>query len=94
MVVVGDGHSLDNPIGPSKEIREKGIVLLTMGIGNYVNMKELVQMTEDPALAFNNETMDQFISTFRRIAVGEICDYAKGPLPSLPSLLRSLTPPT
>ncbi len=45
-------------------------------------MKELVQVTGDEALAFqnlnSNESLQLFIDQFKRIAVGEHCDFAKG----------------
>lgn len=51
---------------------------MALGIGNHINMDELVQITGDEVLAFRNDSLDNFIHEFRKLAVGEHCDYAKG----------------
>lgn len=51
---------------------------MALGIGNHINMDELVQITGDEVLAFRNDSLDNFIHEFRKLAVGEHCEYAKG----------------
>ena len=39
----------------------EGVSLIALGIGSHVNMAELHQMTGDPELAFDNQTLAQSI---------------------------------
>lgn len=45
-------------------------------------MGELVEITGDENLAFQNLTsqasLDQFVHEFRKIAIGEHCDFSRG----------------
>ncbi|CAJ0578846.1 unnamed protein product, partial [Mesorhabditis spiculigera] len=81
-IVVSDGHSHDNPVPASRKLRKNGILLMTLGIGQHVNEQELVEMTGDKDLAFQDvlstESLSQFTNQFRRITKGEKCDFARG----------------
>ncbi|VDO27391.1 unnamed protein product, partial [Brugia timori] len=81
-VVVTDGHSHDDPIPAAMRLRQAGVEILTLGIGAHINMGELVEITGDQNLAFQNLTsqasLDQFVHQFKKIAVGEHCDFSRG----------------
>lgn len=77
-MVVTDGHSQDDPVPAAEELRKTGIIVLAVGIGEYVNMDELVDITKDVTKTFRNDSLDKFEETFRKIAVGEECQFAKG----------------
>uniref|UniRef100_A0A0R3RJ32 ZP domain-containing protein n=1 Tax=Elaeophora elaphi TaxID=1147741 RepID=A0A0R3RJ32_9BILA len=83
-VVVTDGHSHDDPIPAALRLRQAGVQILTLGIGAHINMGELVEITGDENLAFQNLTsqasLDQFLHQFKKIAIGEHCDFSRGPL--------------
>lgn len=59
-----------------------GVQILTLGIGAHINMGELFDITGDESLAFQNLTsqnsLDQFVNQFKKIAVGELCKFARG----------------
>uniref|UniRef100_A0A9J2PUT6 ZP domain-containing protein n=1 Tax=Ascaris lumbricoides TaxID=6252 RepID=A0A9J2PUT6_ASCLU len=82
-VVVSDGHSHDDPVPAAQRLRRAGVQILTLGIGAHINMGELIDITGDETLAFQNLTsqasLDKFVSQFRKIAVGEHCDFSRGP---------------
>uniref|UniRef100_A0A1I8ASB3 VWFA domain-containing protein n=1 Tax=Steinernema glaseri TaxID=37863 RepID=A0A1I8ASB3_9BILA len=81
-VVVTDGHSHDDPVPSALRLRQAGVQVLALGIGAHINVGELVQVTGDEQLAFQNlttqDSLNQFTDQFRRIAIGEHCDFAKG----------------
>uniref|UniRef100_A0A1I8EAH9 von Willebrand factor type A domain-containing protein n=1 Tax=Wuchereria bancrofti TaxID=6293 RepID=A0A1I8EAH9_WUCBA len=81
-VVVTDGHSHDDPIPAAMRLRQAGVQILTLGIGAHINMGELVEITGDQNLAFQNLTsqasLDQFVHQFKKIAVGEHCEFSRG----------------
>lgn len=78
MVVVTDGHSQDDPVPNANALRAAGITVLAVGIGEYVNMPELLEIAVEPSHTFKNDSLDKFEETFRKIAVGEVCTFAKG----------------
>ncbi|KAL4002040.1 von Willebrand factor type A domain family protein [Acanthocheilonema viteae] len=82
-VVVTDGHSHDDPISAAVRLRHAGVQILALGIGAHINMGELVEITGDENLAFQNLTsqasLDQFVHQFKKIAIGEHCDFSRGP---------------
>lgn len=78
VVVVTDGHSQDDPVPAAEDLRKNGVIVLAVGIGEYVNMDELLEITKDPAKTFRNDSLEKFEDTFRKIAVGEVCEFAKG----------------
>ena len=44
-------------------------------------MKELTEIAGDPSFAFNNltlATIDEFTTAFRRVTIGEQCEYLRG----------------
>lgn len=59
-----------------------GVQILALGIGAHINMGELVEITGDENLAFQNLTsqisLDQFVQQFKKIAIGEHCDFSRG----------------
>ncbi|EFO27042.1 hypothetical protein LOAG_01440 [Loa loa] len=75
-VVVTDGHSHDDPIPAAVRLRQAGVQILTLGIGAHINMGELMEITGDENLAFQNLTsqasLDQFVYQFKKIAVGPL----------------------
>lgn len=75
---MSDGRSIDDPKVAADQLRRRGITVMTVGIGYNVFMPELERISGGPDLAFQNETMDEFLAAFKRIAIGEICDFAKG----------------
>ncbi|VDD86442.1 unnamed protein product [Enterobius vermicularis] len=81
-VVVTDGHSHDDPVPAAQRLRQAGVQILTLGIGAHINMGELFDITGDESLAFQNLTsqnsLDQFVNQFKKIAVGELCKFARG----------------
>ncbi|KAK0418432.1 hypothetical protein QR680_013552 [Steinernema hermaphroditum] len=81
-VVVTDGHSHDDPVPAALRLRQAGVQVLALGIGAHINVGELVQVTGDEQLAFQNlttqDSLNLFTDQFRRIAIGEHCDFAKG----------------
>ncbi|TKR58002.1 hypothetical protein L596_030631 [Steinernema carpocapsae] len=81
-VVVTDGHSHDDPVPAALRLRAAGVQVLALGIGAHINVGELIQVTGDEQLAFQNlttqESLNHFTDQFRRIAIGEHCDFAKG----------------
>ncbi|VDN04752.1 unnamed protein product [Thelazia callipaeda] len=81
-VVVTDGHSHDDPVPAALRLREAGVQILALGIGSHINMGELYEITGDESLAFQNLTsqisLDQFVHQFKKIAVGEHCDFSRG----------------
>ncbi|CAG9539748.1 unnamed protein product [Cercopithifilaria johnstoni] len=83
-VVVTDGHSHDDPVPAAVRLRHAGIQILALGIGAHINIGELVEITGDENLAFQNLTskssFDQFVHQLKKIAVGEHCDFSRGPL--------------
>uniref|UniRef100_A0A914W5K0 Uncharacterized protein n=1 Tax=Plectus sambesii TaxID=2011161 RepID=A0A914W5K0_9BILA len=78
-VVVSDGHSHDDPVPAANLLRQNGVKVMALGIGNHINMGELIQITGDEVLAFRNDSLENFIHEFRKLAIGEHCEYAKGP---------------
>ncbi|KHN78530.1 Cuticlin-1 [Toxocara canis] len=82
-VVVTDGHSHDDPVPAAQRLRQAGVQILTLGIGAHINMGELIDITGDETLAFQNLTsqasLDKFVNQFKKIAVGEHCDFSRGP---------------
>ncbi|VDN31700.1 unnamed protein product, partial [Gongylonema pulchrum] len=82
-VVVTDGHSHDDPVPAALRLRQSGVQILALGIGAHINMGELLEITGDENLAFQNLTsqasLDQFVHQFKKIAVGEHCDFSRGP---------------
>lgn len=59
-----------------------GVQILTLGIGAHINMGELMEITGDENLAFQNLTsqasLDRFLHQFKKIAIGEHCDFSRG----------------
>uniref|UniRef100_A0A8R1Y4W4 VWFA domain-containing protein n=1 Tax=Onchocerca volvulus TaxID=6282 RepID=A0A8R1Y4W4_ONCVO len=82
-IVVTDGHSHDDPVPAALRLRQAGVQILALGIGAHINMGELVEITGDENHAFQNltsqATLDQFVHQFKKIAVGEYCDFSRGP---------------
>uniref|UniRef100_A0A915PJX0 VWFA domain-containing protein n=1 Tax=Setaria digitata TaxID=48799 RepID=A0A915PJX0_9BILA len=82
-VVVTDGHSHDDPVPAALRLRQAGVQILALGIGAHINMGELLEITGDENFAFQNLTsqasLDQFVHQFKKIAVGEHCDFSRGP---------------
>lgn len=78
VVLVSDGHSQDDVIVPAKQLREAGVTLLALGIGEYVNWDGLMEITEDATKTFVNDSVTQFVETFRKLAIGDVCNFAKG----------------
>ncbi|KAH7731585.1 von Willebrand factor type A domain containing protein [Aphelenchoides avenae] len=81
-IVVSDGHSHDNPVPAATRLRAAGVKVMVLGIGSHINMDELAQISGDEQFAFNNltqtDTIDQFMSTFKKFSVGERCEYSRG----------------
>lgn len=79
---MSDGHSHDDPVKPALKLRNAGVEVMALGIGNHINMEELELMTGEKDLAFENITIDKnvekFINKFRKNAVGEECEYLRG----------------
>ncbi|VDK66602.1 unnamed protein product [Anisakis simplex] len=82
-VVVSDGHSQDDPVPHAQRLRQAGVQLLALGIGGHINLRELIDITGDETLTFQNLTtqasLDKFVSQFKKIAVGEHCEFSRGP---------------
>ncbi|VDK64189.1 unnamed protein product, partial [Onchocerca ochengi] len=82
-IVVTDGHSHDDPVPAALRLRQAGVQILALGIGAHINMGELVEITGDENHAFQNLTsqasLDQFVHQFKKITVGEYCDFSRGP---------------
>lgn len=59
-----------------------GVQILALGIGAHINMGELLDITGDENLAFQNLnsqlSLDKFANQFKKIAVGEHCDFSRG----------------
>ncbi|KAI6220086.1 hypothetical protein M3Y99_01620200 [Aphelenchoides fujianensis] len=81
-VLVGDGHSHDDPFSAADWLREAGVRIIALGIGQHLNMNELTQITGDPRYAFENltlaSTVEKFTDAFRKITIGEQCEYLRG----------------
>ncbi|KAI6188650.1 hypothetical protein M3Y98_00377100 [Aphelenchoides besseyi] len=81
-VVVSDGHSHDDPFPAANRLRQAGVRIIALGIGQHINMNELTQITGDARYAFENltlaSTVEKFTDAFRRITVGEQCEYLRG----------------
>lgn len=71
------------PTHSTANSRFLGVKVMVLGIGSHINMDELVQISGDEQFAFNNltetDTIDQFLSTFKKFSVGERCEYSRGP---------------
>ena len=77
-VVVSDGRSIDDPKPAADKLRTAGVTVMTLGIGDYVFMPELEKISGKPELSFKNDSIAEFFTAFKKIAIGEYCDYAKG----------------
>lgn len=64
-------------------VRQAGVKIIALGIGQHINMKELVDMTNDSEYAFENltstDTMEQFLRTFRQTTITDECEFLRGP---------------
>lgn len=47
-LVLTDGKSRDDIVGPSQKLRDSGVIVLSIGIGNNYDIKELQEMATDP----------------------------------------------
>uniref|UniRef100_A0A915L1E3 VWFA domain-containing protein n=1 Tax=Romanomermis culicivorax TaxID=13658 RepID=A0A915L1E3_ROMCU len=47
VIVVTDGHSQDDPVSSAEALRNAGVIILVVGIGEYVNMAELLEVALD-----------------------------------------------
>uniref|UniRef100_A0AC34REF6 Uncharacterized protein n=1 Tax=Panagrolaimus sp. JU765 TaxID=591449 RepID=A0AC34REF6_9BILA len=81
-IIVSDGHSHDDPYSKAEKLRDAGVKIIGLGIGPHINMNELVQITDDPNLAFADLTsaasLLKFTNTFKKLAIGEECKFARG----------------
>lgn len=81
-VVVSDGHSRDDPAPSAARLRQIGVKVIALGIGQHINMKELVDITNDASFAFENLTspftMEQFAYKFRETTITDECEYLRG----------------
>lgn len=48
LIVMSDGASEDAVDGPSKALRDEGIIIFSLGIGNNINKQELNTIATDP----------------------------------------------
>jgi uncharacterized protein YegL len=82
-VVVTDGHSRDDPAQAAGRLRQAGVRIIALGIGQHINMNELVDISNDANYAFENltssETMENFVRAFRETTITDECEYLRGP---------------
>ncbi|KAI6176820.1 Cuticlin-1 [Aphelenchoides bicaudatus] len=83
VVVVSDGHSRDDPAPAASRLRQAGVRVIALGIGQHINMKELVDMTNDSQYAFENltqqSTMERFAEVLKQATITDECEYLRGP---------------
>jgi hypothetical protein len=77
-VLVSDGRSIDDPKQAADKLRANGVTVMTLGIGDNVFVPELEKIAGSADLSYLNESIDEFFTAFKKIAIGEQCDYAKG----------------
>nr|CAD2137807.1 unnamed protein product [Meloidogyne enterolobii] len=82
VVVVSDGRSLDDPVPTAIRLRQTGVFLISLGIGTHVNLAELLQMSGDSEMVFDeqteNKSVERFTDLFKRLSTAEACEFVRG----------------
>uniref|UniRef100_A0A915LF24 VWFA domain-containing protein n=2 Tax=Meloidogyne TaxID=189290 RepID=A0A915LF24_MELJA len=64
-------------------LRQTGVFLISLGIGTHVNLAELLQMSGDSEMVFDEQTENKsvervFTDLFKRLSTAEACEFVRG----------------
>ncbi len=48
LVLVTDGPSTDNVMAPARSLRDMGVKIITVGIGDHINKRQMANIASDP----------------------------------------------
>lgn len=72
LILITDGESQDNVNTPSKQLRDDGVTIVCIGIGNSFNRAQLINIATDPSLVFDVKGYDDFY-TIRDKVIKKVC---------------------
>ena len=78
LIVMTDGESMDDITKGSNMLKEMGVYIFAIGIGNYVDLQELNQVATEPkSTHVHNPASLDMINQLRNRLVEEICSETK-----------------